>query len=77
MKSLLLYSYEDDSLNEEHFRIVTLTGNNLEMTSNPLLINFLVCNGEIDVRGYTYEKFNRLNKFLSGFDKVENAIALP
>ena len=77
LKSLLLYSYEDDSLNEEHFRIVTLTGNNLEMTSNPLLINFLVCNGEIDVRGYTYEKFNRLNKFLSGFDKVENAIALP
>lgn len=74
LKSLLLYSHEDDSLNEKHFRTVTLTGNDLEITSYPLLINLLVCNGEIDVRGYTYEKFNRLNKFLTGFDKIENSM---
>ena len=74
LKSLLLYSNEDDSLNEKHFRTVTLTGNDLEITSYPLLINLLVLNGELDVRRYTYEKFNRLNKFLTGFDKIENVM---
>lgn len=72
LKSLLLYSHEDDNLNEKHFRTVTLTGNDFQVTSYPLLINLLVRNGELDVRGYTYEKFNRLNKFLAGFDKIEN-----
>ena len=28
---------------------------------------------KIDVHSYTYAKFDRLNRFLAGFDKIENS----
>lgn len=74
LKSLLLYSDENDRLNESNFRKVTLTGNDFEMVSYPLFINMLVRNGEIDIQSYTFNKFDRLNKFLAGFDKIENSM---
>ena len=72
LKSLLLYSDENDRLNESNFRKVTLTGNDFEIVSYPLFINMLVRNGEIDIQSYTFTKFDRLNKFLAGFDKIDN-----
>ena len=74
LKSLLLYSDEDDHLNDKNFRIVTLSENGFETVSYPLLIKILVDRQEIDVRSYTFEKFERLNKFLSGFDKIESSM---
>lgn len=71
LKSLLLYSDENDRLNE-NFRKVTLTGNDFDIVSYPLFINMLMRDNAIDVRAYTFEKFDRLNKFLAGFDKIEN-----
>lgn len=73
LKSLLLYSDENDRLNESNFRKVTLTGNDFEIVSYPLFINMLVRKGEIDIQSYTFTKFDRLNKFLAGFDKIENS----
>lgn len=74
LKSLLLYSDEDDHLNDKNFRIVTLSGNGFEIVSYPLLIKILMDGQAIDVRSYTFEKFERLNKFLSGFDKIESSM---
>lgn len=74
LKSLLLYSDENDRLNESNFRKVTLIGNDFEIVSYPLFINMLVRNGEIDIQSYTFNKFDRLNKFLAGFDKIENSM---
>lgn len=74
LHSLLLYFDEDDRLKDSRFRKVTLTGNETEIVSYPLLINLLVSDGAIDVRNYTYAKFERLNAFLSGFDKIENTV---
>lgn len=74
LKSLLLYSDENDRLNESNFRKVTLTGNGFEIVSYPLFINMLVLNGEIDIQSYTFNKFDRLNKFLAGFDKIDNSM---
>lgn len=73
LKSLLLYFDEEDHLNDNNFRKVTLTGNNFDIVSYPLLIKMLIDSGALDVRLYTFEKFERLNKFLSGFDKMENS----
>lgn len=74
LKSLLLYSDEDDHLNDKNFRIVTLSGNGFEIVSYPLLIKILMGGQAIDVRSYTFEKFERLNKFLSGFDIIESSM---
>lgn len=74
LQSLLLYFDEDDRLKDNRFRKVTLNGNETEIVSYPLLINLLVSNGAIDVRNYTFAKFERLNAFLSGFDKIENTV---
>ena len=74
LKSLLLYSDEDDHLNDKNFRIVTLSGNGFEIVSYPLLVKILMDGKAIDVRSYTFEKFERLNKFLSGFDKIESSM---
>lgn len=74
LKSLLLYSDENDRLNESNFRKVTLTGNDFEIVSYPLFINMLVRNGEINIQSYTFTKFDRLNRFLAGFDKIENSM---
>lgn len=71
LKPLLLYSDEEDHLQEDNFRKVTLTGKDFDVVSYPLLIKLLMSKGKIDVRTYTYEKFDRLNRFLAGFDKVE------
>lgn len=74
LKSLLLYSDEDDHLNDKNFRIVTLSGNGFEIVSYPLLIKILMGGQAIDVRSYTFEKIERLNKFLSGFDIIESSM---
>lgn len=74
LKSLILYSDENDWLNESNFRKVILTGNDFENVSYPLFINMLVRNGGIDIQSYTFNKFDRLNKFLAGFDKIENSM---
>lgn len=72
LKPILLYSDEDDYLLEKNFRKVTLSGKNWDIASYPLLIKLLMSEGKIDVRSYTYAKFDRLNKFLAGADKMEN-----
>ena len=70
LESLLLYFDEDDKLKGSTFRQVTQISYN-EVVSYPLLINRLVKKGEIDVVWYTNKKFERLNSFLVGIDRVE------
>ena len=36
-------------------------------------IGELIRKEQLDVQSYNYVKFNRLNKFLTGFDKIENS----
>ena len=73
LKPFHLYSDEDDRLREDRFRKVTLIGEELDITSYPYLIGQLMREGQLDVRSYTYAKFDRLNRFLTGFDKIENS----
>ncbi|MBQ8175391.1 MAG: hypothetical protein IJ009_08340 [Clostridia bacterium] len=73
LKPFHLYSDEDDRLREDRFRKVTLIGEELDITSYPYLIGELMREGQLDVRSYTYAKFDRLNRFLTGFDKIENS----
>lgn len=73
IKPFYLYSDEDDHLREDRFRIVTLIGKELDITSYPYLIGELIREGQFEVQSYTYAKFDRLNKFLTGFDKIENS----
>lgn len=75
LMSFLVYSNEDDSLNESNYRIVTPTGNDHEIVSYPLFISMLIRDGIIDVCSYRYGKFERLNKLLAGFDNIENAMS--
>jgi hypothetical protein len=70
LKPLNLYSDENDRLREDRFRKVTLIGKELDITSYPYLIRELIQKGELDVRYYTYAKFERLNKFLTRFNKI-------
>lgn len=70
LKSLLLYFDEEDKLKDSTFRQVTCVGDKYEMVSYPLLINKLLKMGSIDVRGYTYKKFERVNAFLAGIDRL-------
>lgn len=70
LESLLLYFDEDDKLKGSTFRQVTQISHN-EVVSYPLLINKLVKKEEIDVVWYTNKKFERLNSFLVGIDRVE------
>lgn len=62
--SLLLYFDENDNLLEDRFRKVTLGEKEFDMVSYPLLINNLMASNSIDVRQYTFAKFERLNYFL-------------
>ena len=73
LKPILLYSDEEDHLQEENFRKVTLSGKGMDIVSYPLFIQLLMSKGKIDVRSYTRAKFDRLNRFLAGFDKIENS----
>lgn len=68
LKSLLLYFDEEDKLKDSTFRQVTCVGDKYEVVSYPLLINKLLIEGSIDIRKYTYKKFERVNAFLSGID---------
>ena len=70
LESLLLYFDEDDKLKGSTFRQVTQISHN-EVVSYPLLINKLVKKEEIDVVWYTNKKFERLNSFLVGIDRVK------
>jgi hypothetical protein len=70
--SFLLYFDEDDRLKNSTFRKVTMDGNGTEVVSYPLFINILVRNGAINVRPYTFAKFDRLNAFLCGIDNAKN-----
>lgn len=63
-ESLLLYFDENDRLKESTFRRVTLGSNEFEIVSYPLLINQMCCNELLNIRKYTYPKFNRLIKYL-------------
>ena len=62
--SLLLYFDENDDLIEDRFRKVTLGEKEFDMVSYPLLINNFMASNSIDVRQYTFAKFERLNYFL-------------
>lgn len=73
LKLFYLYSDEEDRLKEERFRKVTLIGKEFDITSYPYLIGELLRKGKIDARSYTFSKFDRLNKFLTRFDKIENS----
>lgn len=70
LESLLLYFDEDDRLKDDTFRQVTQISHN-EVVSYPLLINKLAQEGKVDIRWYTGKKFERLNSFLVGIDKIE------
>lgn len=62
--SLLLYFDENDSLLEDRFRKVTLGKKEFDMVSYPLFIESLMDSNSIDIRQYTFIKFERLNYFL-------------
>lgn len=62
--SLLLYFDENDDLIGDRFRKVTLGEKEFDMVSYPLLISNLMASNSIDVRRYTFAKFERLNYFL-------------
>lgn len=62
--SLLLYFDENDNLLEDRFRKVTLGEKEFDMVSYPLLIKSLMASNSIDIRQYTFTKFERLNYFL-------------
>ena len=64
LKSLLLYFDEDDKLKDSTFRQVTLIGEGNEVTSYPKLIELLLSDGKVNVKNYTFNKFERLNDFL-------------
>ena len=62
--SLLLYFDENDKLIENRFRRVTLGREDFDMVSYPLLLTRLLQSNSINVRNYTFAKFERLNCFL-------------
>lgn len=62
--SLLLYFDENDYLLEDRFRKVTLGEKEFDIVSYPLLIKSLMISNSIDIRQYTFAKFERLNYFL-------------
>ena len=64
LKSLLLYFDEDDKLKDSTFRQVTLIGEGNEVTCYPALIELLLSDGKVNVKNYTFNKFERLNDFL-------------
>ncbi len=64
LKSLLLYFDEDDKLKDSTFRQVTLIGEENEVISYPTLIELLLSDGKVNVKNYTFNKFERLNDFL-------------
>lgn len=70
LNSLLLYFDEDDKLKDSTFRQVTCIGESNNVVSYPLLIDKYVRDGTIDIRQYTYKKFERINTFLAGIDKI-------
>lgn len=72
LKSLLLYFDEEDKLKDNTFRQVTCVGDKYEIVSYPLLINKLLKAGSIDIREYTYKKFERVNAFLAGIDRLND-----
>lgn len=64
LKSLLLYFDEDDKLKDSTFRQVTLISEENEITSYPMLIELLLNEKKLNVKNYTFKKFERLNRFL-------------
>lgn len=70
LNSLLLYFNEEDKLKDSTFRQVTCIGESNKVVSYPLLIDKLAKDGAIDICQYTYKKFERMNAFLAGIDKI-------
>lgn len=70
LNSLLLYFDEDDRLKDSAFRKITCTKEERGVVSYPILINNLIKSGGIDMKSYTFAKFERISSFLSGIDKV-------
>ena len=73
LKPLLLYSDEESRQKEDVFRKITLIGNVFEIISYSFLIKLIIIQGRLDVQSYKHAKFDRLNRFLVGFDKIEKA----
>ena len=71
LKSLLLYFDEEDKLKDNTFRQVTCVREGNDVVSYPMCINMFIKKGLIDVRLYTYKKFERINAFLAGIDRIE------
>ncbi len=72
LNSLLLYFDEDDKLKDSTFRQVTCIGESNNVVSYPLFIDKLAKDGTIDICQYTYRKFERINAFLAGIDKIKS-----
>lgn len=70
LSNLLLYFDADDRLKDSTFRKLTYDWKEEGVVSYPMLINAFVNSGTIDVQSYTFMKFERLNSFLVGIDKV-------
>lgn len=75
LNSLLLYMDEDDYLREEIFRQKTgVRENNQNAYSYPFLIIDGIRNDIINVKKYTFSKFERLNKYLMKWDAIEEEV---
>lgn len=62
---IYIYFDENDKLKEKLFRTVTILNHKTrEITSYPELIKMCMETGEIEVKEYTFKKFDRLNTFL-------------
>lgn len=68
LQSLLLYFDNNDRLNENTFRKVTINSNGSQVVPYPLRIEPLITDGFHSVRSYTFAKFERLNAFLCAID---------
>lgn len=72
--SFQLYFDEESCLIEDTFRKVTLVSMDRDISSYPLFIELLMHTKDIDVKKYTFAKFNRLNHFLNTSDSgVKNS----
>lgn len=72
LKSLWLYMDEDDYLREEVFRQKTVIMENSQNAySYPLLIIEGTKNNTINIKNYTFPKFERLSRYLMKWDAIE------
>jgi len=69
---IYIYFDENDSLREKFFRTVTIFNHKTrELTSYPELIKMYMEKGRIEVRKYTFKKFDRLNTMLLNLSSMD------